>query len=330
MGGTLHGVVKSGNIPLPGVAITAQNTLTGKRFTTTSDVSGAWSLTIPQNGRYVVRTQFAAFASGSQEALLNAGNHDQAVNFDLILASRAVREEQQQDAQAAQAQQAIRQLAGNGLQSLSLMSALGGDTDAGGAGAPTAAGAALPSIAGNSEFSGESVSIIGQSGSVSPLAGVDMDRIRDFVESMRAQNGGQGPGGQGPGPGGGIFGGGGGLFGGDGFGGGFGGGGFGGGRGGGRGNFRNFNPSQPHGSFFWTGSNSALNAEPFSLRGQPQRQPASGTNRFGITLMGAPSIPGLFKASGKDSVFLTSVRGAQFQPPGQICHGAHGRGAIRH
>jgi hypothetical protein len=28
----LHGVVKSGNIPLPGVTVTAQNTLTGKRF----------------------------------------------------------------------------------------------------------------------------------------------------------------------------------------------------------------------------------------------------------------------------------------------------------
>src|SRR5580692_7587870 len=55
-GGKLHGVVKSGNIPLPGVAVTAQNTLTGKRFTTTTDITGAWSMTIPQNGRYVIRT----------------------------------------------------------------------------------------------------------------------------------------------------------------------------------------------------------------------------------------------------------------------------------
>jgi hypothetical protein len=68
-GGKLHGAVKSGNVPLPGVTISAQNTLTGKRFTTTTDISGAWSMTIPQNGRYVIRTQFAAFAQGSQEAL---------------------------------------------------------------------------------------------------------------------------------------------------------------------------------------------------------------------------------------------------------------------
>ena len=63
-GGKLHGMVKSGNIPLPGVTITAQNTLTGKKYSTTTDITGAWSLTLPQNGRYVVRTQFAAFAVG--------------------------------------------------------------------------------------------------------------------------------------------------------------------------------------------------------------------------------------------------------------------------
>ena len=53
------------------------------------------------------------------------------------------------------------------------------------------------------------------------------------------------------------------------------------------------------------GSNSALNAEPFALRGQSQQQPASGTNRFGLTFMSAPYIPRLTKPSGKDTVFLT-------------------------
>ena len=92
-GGRLHGVAMSGKIPLPGVTVTAQNTLTGKRYSTTTDVTGAWSLTIPQNGRYVIRTQFAGFAMGSQEALLNATNHDQTVNFDLMLASRAAEQQ---------------------------------------------------------------------------------------------------------------------------------------------------------------------------------------------------------------------------------------------
>ena len=311
-GGKLHGVVKSGAIPLPGVTVTAQNTLTGKRYSTTSDITGAWSLTIPQNGRYVIRTQFAAFAQGAQEAVLNATSHDQAVNFSLILASRAAQQEQQQEGQSAQVSQAIRQLAGNGAQSLSLMNALASDTETQ-AGAAGATGAALPSVAGNSDFSEESVAISGQAGAVSPLAGVDMDRLRDALETFRAQN----PGLEGnfAGGGAGLFGGGPGGFGGGGFGGpggigggGFGGGGFGGGRGGlggGRGNFRGFNPGQPHGAIFWMGSNSALNAEPFSLRGQPQEQPASGTNRFGLTFISAPYIPGLTKPSNKDTMFLT-------------------------
>ncbi len=308
-GGKLHGHVKSGSTPLPGVTVTAQNTLTGKRFSTTTDITGAWAITIPQNGRYVIRTQFAAFAQGAHEALLNATNREQAVDFELMLASRAAQQTQREDAQSAQVTQAIRQLAGNGAQSLNLLNALsaGTDTQSGTAGV---SGAALPSIAANSDFSEQSVAISGQSGTVSPLAGVDMDRVRDAFESMRGQNGGQ----EGAG-GGGLFGsGGGGGFGGPGGGGGFGGGGFGGLGGGGRMNFRNFNPGQPHGAIFWMGSNSALNAEPFSLRGQSQQQPASGTNRFGITFVSAPYLPGLTKPSGKDTVFLT-LSGARNSNP---------------
>ncbi|MGO9432937.1 MAG: TonB-dependent receptor domain-containing protein [Terracidiphilus sp.] len=307
-GGKLHGVIKSGSIPLPGVTVTAQNTLTGKRYSTTSDITGAWLLTIPQNGRYVIRTQFAAFAQGAQEAVLNAANHDQTVNFTLMLASRAAQQEQQQEGQSTQVAQAIRQLAGSGAQSLSLVNALASDTETQ-ASVTGASGAALPSVAGNSDFSDESVAISGQAGAVSPLAGVDMDRLRDAMETFRAQNPGQE--GNLAGAAAGLFGGGPGGFGGGGFGGpgGFGGGGFGGGRGGfgggGRGNFRGFNPGQPHGAIFWIGSNSALNAEPFSLRGQPQEQPTSGTNRFGLTFISAPYIPGLTKPSNKDTMFLT-------------------------
>ncbi len=309
-GGRLHGVVKSGSIPLPGVAVTAQNTLTGKKYSTTSDITGAWAMTLPQNGRYVIRTQFAAFAQGSQEALLNAASHDQTVDFSLVLASRAAAQEQQQgDAATLQAaRSAIQQLAGNGAGNLSLTSALSADTDTG-SGTAGASGAELPSAASNSDFGSESVAISGQSGQVSPLAGVNLDQIRDAVAAYQAANPGQqlpGAGGLFGGGGGGGFGGGGfggGGFGGDGLGGG--GGGFGGRGGGGRGNFRGFNPSQPHGTIFWMGSNSALNAEPFALLGQPQSQPASGTNRFGLAFMSAPYLPHLTKPSGKDTVFLT-------------------------
>jgi hypothetical protein len=285
----LHGVVKCGSVPLPGVTVTAQNTLTGKRYSTTTSLNGVWSLAIAQNGRYVVRTQFAAFAPGVKEAVLNAASPDQTINFDLLLASRATAEAKREEARQTSTEssaQAIRSLAVSGAQNLSLISALSADTEAQ-AGTQGASGAALPSAASNTDFSGDSVAISGQSGTVSPMAGMDMDRMRDAMETMRAQGGNFG--------GGGLFGGGG--------PGGFGGpGGPGGGRGG---NFRGFNSGQPHGAIFWSGSNSALNAEPFSLQGQSQEQPTSGTNRFGLTFMSAPYLPGLTKPSGKDSIFMT-------------------------
>jgi hypothetical protein len=324
-GGKLHGTAKSGNIPLPGVTVTAQNTLTGKRYSTTTDITGAWQMNIPQNGRYVIRTQFAAFAQGSQEAVLNATSHDQLVNFELILASRQAEQDQQQAREAARpgaTGQGVRQMAGNAPENVSLESALSADTDTG-AGTEGESGAALPSIAANSDFSDESVAITGQAGQVSAYAGVSPD---DRLNASAGPQG--GPGGQG-GPGqGGDFAGQGGLFGGygggGGFGGAFGGGGFGGGgggfggRGGGGGgggrNFRGFNPAQPHGAIAWNGTTSYFNAQPFALLGQTQSQPANGSNRFTLSFMSAPYIPHLIKPSGKDTVFLTLSGTRQSNP----------------
>lgn len=316
-GGRLHGVVKSGNIPLPGVAVTAQNTLTGKRYSTVTDITGAWSLTIPQNGRYVVRTDFSAFAQQSEEALLNETGRDRTVNFELMLASRAAAQQREQAQQGADSSgnanpmlQAIQQMSGSGAENLSLLNAMSDDTDTA-SGAAGVAGAELPSIAGNSDFGADSVNINGQSGQVSPMAGVDVDQIRSAMEEARAR------GGQPGGDSGGLFAGAGGLFGGP-MGGGMfaGGGGFGGrgGGGGGRGNFRNFNPAQPHGAFFWQGTNSAVNAQPFALVGQAQQQPSNGTNRFGLTFMSEPYIPRLTKPSGKDTIFF-SLSGQRSSTP---------------
>ena len=92
---------RAANIPLPGVTVTAQNTLTGKRYSTTTDITGSWTLTIPQNGRYVLRTQFAGFAPGAQEAVLNAASRDQTVSFDLVLASRAAQQQESESSKSA-------------------------------------------------------------------------------------------------------------------------------------------------------------------------------------------------------------------------------------
>jgi trimeric autotransporter adhesin len=305
-GGRLHGTVKSGTTALPGVTVTAQNKLTGKKFSTTTDLNGAWSLNLAQEGHFLVRTQFAGFATGSQEAVLTVASHDQTVNIDLMLSSRAAELAKQQDRQSPRQtpreNDSVRQMAGNGAQNLNLTSSLSADTETQtGSTSTTTTGATLPSIATNSDFSSDSVAITGQSGTVSAQAGVGMDQFRDSMQTM------SGPGGMSQ-QAGNFAGGGGGLFG----GGGFGGGGVGGfGR---RGNFSNFNSNQPHGTIFWSGSNSALDAQSFSVNGQSKEQPSSGTNRFGFSFMSAPYIPGLFKASGKDTVYL-SYSGSRSSSP---------------
>jgi trimeric autotransporter adhesin len=285
-GGTIKGTVKAGTVPLPGVSVTATNTLTGKKFTTTSDVTGAYEMTIPQNGRYVIRAELAAFALSTKEALLNATSHDQQADFTMVLASRA----------AAQEQTATRQYgAASGAQSLALMGAASDLLQAGSGSASS--GAALPSIAGSSDFSGDSVAVTGQAGTTNPFAG--MGDIREGMENQQqlAQLG-QTPGQGGQGGGGGFFGGPGGGFGGP-------GGGGGGGRAGGRGNFRNFKPSQPHGAIFWDGGPSNFNAQPFAVRGQAEPNLGYDTNHYGLTIAGEPFIPRLTKPSSKDFVFLT-------------------------
>ena len=56
-GGTIKGTVKAGAVPLPGVAVTATNTLTGKKYATTTDIDGDYQMEVPRNGRYVVKTE---------------------------------------------------------------------------------------------------------------------------------------------------------------------------------------------------------------------------------------------------------------------------------
>ena len=75
-GGTIKGTVKAGAVPLPGVSVTATNTLTGKKYATTTDVTGAFAMAVPRNGRYVVRAELAAFAPQTKEVLINAAGEN--------------------------------------------------------------------------------------------------------------------------------------------------------------------------------------------------------------------------------------------------------------
>src|ERR1700761_6442067 len=127
-GGTVSGVVKSGQTPLPGVSVTAKNTLTGKQYVTATDSRGAFTLHIDEDGRYVVRAEFAAFAGATKEVLLHGGSAGGAAvpqtDFSLILASR------QQQIEQAEARRGTGQgssggprqyMAGQGAQNLGLL-----------------------------------------------------------------------------------------------------------------------------------------------------------------------------------------------------------------
>ncbi|HEX6772566.1 MAG TPA: carboxypeptidase regulatory-like domain-containing protein, partial [Acidobacteriaceae bacterium] len=285
-GGTIAGVIRSGQTPLPGVTVTAKNTLTGKQYVTATDSRGNFKLHIDEDGRYVVRTEFAGFASTTKEVMLHGGAAAQPTDFALMLESRQQQMEQAEARREAAQRggQGPRQyMGGQGAQSMGLLAGAIGAAAAGAEGG----GAALPSGANNNDVSAESVMVNGQSGTTNPFAGVNMQQMRENLENMQqeqtlAQIPGQrqgnfegfgggggpairvGPGGGGPGGGGGpppgavVFG----------------------GRGGGRGgfNFRHFNPSKPHGALFWSGGNSLFDAKGFALRGQDVPQPPYNSN----------------------------------------------------
>ncbi len=285
-GGTIHGTAASGSTGLPGVSIIATNTLTGAKYATATGLDGSYTLHIPENGRYVLRTEFAAFGENTSEVRFGGaggGPRDVAKTFSLVLLSRVPAQTEDRGAlgpaSGSSGNGGGRRTNGGGAQLLGLLGSAAGALDAGG----TGGGTALPSLAGNSDFASESVAVQGQTGNNS-LAGIDLDAVRERAENDPSLNGGGGGGGRG--------------------GGGFGG--FGGG-GGFRGSFRHFNPNQPHGAFFWSGSNSALNARDFALRGQPVGQPNYGSNRFGLVFAGTPYIPHLLTHDKKDFLFFTAA-----------------------
>jgi hypothetical protein len=308
-GGDVHGVVKAGNTPLPGATVTAANTLTGKKISSSTGIDGSYSLHLPSNGRYVIRAEMPAFAPATSEALINATARDAKVDLNLMLASRAAAAAQQQQGAIQQLAQA---LGNRGFQSLSVngsdMSSFansvagGGENSLSGNGSTpdsnTLANAGLPSI--GTEGATESVSVSGTMGRTQSF-GMSQDEIEDRIREFK-ERGGQpggpggfniqlGPGGGGPGGGGPPMGGGGGggpvmIFGG----------------GGGRG-FGNFNINKPHGMVYYQAGNSIFDAKPYSLTGQPTAKPDYNQNRVGAFIGGPLNIPKIYNGGTKTFFF---------------------------
>jgi hypothetical protein len=298
-GGTIRGSVVAGvagkpGVPLPGVAITATNTLTGKKYVTATDVDGAYAMAIPRNGRYVVRAELAGFAPVTQEVVIRAIDTSGAgaegiaivvppTDFGLELASRAAAQE------AAQAATATRTASlGLGTQNLDLSAGAQDTTDATAGAGNT--GAAMPTLSnlGDSTDATESVAVSGQQGQTNGLANFSEDELRQRVGDAVAQAQASGMIPQGGDPTNAIVNMLGGMMGGGGFGGG-------GGGGGGRGEswwwrrrwwwgLRQLPQLQSGAAarqHLLPGGNNALNSAPWSPTLQPVAKPAGYSNNLG-------------------------------------------------
>ena len=316
-GGTIHGTVvagtpgKPGSVPLPGVAVTATNTLTGRKYAAATDVDGVYTMKIPRNGRYVIRAEFAGFAPATAEIMLNGAAGAQTAttsDLGLQLASRVAAAEVAATSNEGSAGGGAATLAaslGRGLQNLSLSAGGAAEDASEGAGN---AGAALPSLGGlgdDADAGSETVAVSGQTGQTNGLASFSEDQLRERIQQgiEEARASGELPPGVDPthaivgivgalmgAPGGsgrsGEHGGGHGGF------------------GHGSGAFRNFDPTQLHGGVNFQGGYSAFDSAPWSPSLQPQPKPGYSKDTFGGTLAGSPYIPGLIKPSTKQFVFL--------------------------
>jgi Carboxypeptidase regulatory-like domain len=117
----ISGTVKSAKTVLPGVTVTATNTLTGKKLIAATGLDGSFQLKGLPRGRYVVKIEFMGFAVQTHEVVLNPENPSGKVDAELLLASR-----QQEETARANASAATR-----GFQNLSVegtLAGLSGDT----------------------------------------------------------------------------------------------------------------------------------------------------------------------------------------------------------
>ncbi|MGC2648615.1 MAG: carboxypeptidase-like regulatory domain-containing protein, partial [Candidatus Sulfotelmatobacter sp.] len=271
----LHGLVKSRNMPIPGASVTAANALTKQQINTSTNVDGTYRLIIPADGRYTVQAQMAAFAVGKQEVLFDTSHQDIQANFELVLLSR-VRQAATEQRQATAGRR--------GFQNLSVFqSGSGQDASNGSMSDVVPSGMPVPGI--SSDSATESVAIAGNTSN--SFNAMSADEMQQRFNDARQQGGGFGGGGFG-GPGGGR------------------GGGFGGGGGGGPMIFgrRGFDSNRPHGSLYYGVGDSALNASPFSLTGQPTEKPSYLQNSFGGSVGGPLNIPHIYHGGAKTFYFI--------------------------
>jgi trimeric autotransporter adhesin len=275
--GMIHGIVKSGNMPIPGAAISISQGSSAEEISIWTDVDGSYSVSVASYGSYTVRVQMAAFAESSQQIVIDADHQHVQANFDLALLSR-VKKSTPEPPRASGGPPAT-----HGFQRLSIADSGAGQQSGGDSLSDVVpSGMPIPGVAPDSAT--ESVAVSGNtSNPFSALNPTDFQMRGNDASQQNSLLGGLG------GPGG--------------FGGGFGGGG---GRGGGRAVFgrRGFDINHPHGSIYYGVGDSALNAAPYSLTGLPVVKPSYLQNSFGGSVGGPLNIPHIYEGGSKTFYFV--------------------------
>jgi trimeric autotransporter adhesin len=294
--GIIQGIVQSGGTAVPGVTITATNTATNEKFTTSSDLNGQYQLRLAAIGSYSVETSMAAFAPSTKTAEISDASAPVRMDFDLTLSSRTQNASAQprqtvgfrgRGAQTLQARQTETSDASQENQSEEVPAQIPND-------------AQVPGFAQDAPT--ESVAVLGNTAESTFGNNFNFDReqIQQLIDQQFGQGGRGGPEGfgaaQNGGPGGP---------------GGFAGGGRGGGNqrgGGGRGfafgrGGRGFGTTRPRGNLSYTLADSALDAAPYSLTGQPGSKPEYLQNRFSASIGGPLVIPKLVKSTTTNYTF---------------------------
>jgi uncharacterized membrane protein YgcG len=275
-GGTIRGIVKSGNMPIPGATVSVATGSTSDKVSAWTDIDGSYSISVSAFGSYTVRVQMAAFANGTQQVVVDPAHPSVVANFELTLLSRT----RQADSESRRAGAGT--VGPRGFQSLALaQSGATQESSSDPMAEVVPSGMPVPGIAPDSAT--ESVAVSGTISS--PFTSFNNDDLQQRGNDARQAGGGfGGPGGFSGGPGG--FGG---------------GGGGGGGRGFGR---RGFDSNHPHGSIYYGIGDSALNAAPYSLTGVPSTKPGYVQHSFGGSVGGPLNIPQIYNGGTKTFYFI--------------------------
>jgi trimeric autotransporter adhesin len=285
----IHGVVKSGNMPIPGAAVSISFGSSTEKISVWTDVDGRYSTTVPSYGSYTVQVQMVAFANSTQQAVIDATHLNAEANFELTLLSRTREAAPQPRRPSGQGG------AQRGFQSLSAMQSMADQGSGNAMSDVVPSGMPVPGISPDSAT--ESIAISGNtSNSFNALGG---DELQQRINDARQQGGGFGAASGFGGPGGGGFGG-------------------GGGRGGGGPmtitGRRGFDVNHPHGSIYYGIGDYALNAAPYPLAGEPPTNPAYEQNSFGGSLGGPLNLPKIYHGGAK-TFFFANYNGKRGENP---------------